>query len=191
MPPMSLSTPQPRWCTWFNGNPVPLGQTLAVPPAPAGGNARVVEVGDLVVGDRVVRAVADPHADGAWKDPSAVANDVVVDGDVAGPLGFVRPAMPDLANPHAAGAEVVQVAAPQRAVAASLAEPHARKCRHGRTRNPRSSRCRAVGHDHRLDGRGRLGCLESSGRRDPLGVPEGRVPHRSRARRIPRPPASP
>ena len=94
MPPMSLSTPQPMWWTWLKAIRVPLGQALAVAPAPADGNARVVEIGDFVVGDRVVAAVADPHADGAGEDPSAVANDVVVDRDVAGPLRLRSTAMP-------------------------------------------------------------------------------------------------
>ena len=34
--------------------------------------------------DRLSPTVADPHADGAGKDPAAVADDVVVHGDVAG-----------------------------------------------------------------------------------------------------------
>ena len=66
------------------GDAVPLGQAFAVSPAPADGDARVVEVGDFVVGDGVVGAVSDPDADGAGEDPPAAADDVVVDGDVAG-----------------------------------------------------------------------------------------------------------
>ena len=67
---------------------VVVGGGGSVAPGPADGNAGVVEVADFVVGDRVVRALADPDADGTGEDPSAASDDVVVDCDVAGVLRF-------------------------------------------------------------------------------------------------------
>ena len=156
------------------GDRVALGQALGVAPAPADGDAGVVQVGDFVVGDRVVAAVADPDADGAREDAAAVADDVVVDRDVAGPLGFVRRDA-GFADPHAAGAEVVEVAAAERAVAAALAEPDDVGADVADLAVLERHVPRAVGHDHRFDRRGGLGRLEPAGRREPLAVLEGQA----------------
>ena len=55
-----------------------------IAPAPADGNARIVEIGDVVVRDLVVGAVADPHAHRAAIEAAAGADDVVVDDAMPG-----------------------------------------------------------------------------------------------------------
>ena len=95
---------------------------VAVAPAPPHGDAGVAQVGDVVVGDLVVAAVPDEHAHGVRPDVPAVADDVVVDADVAGEVRRLRN-LGRLADAHAAGAQVVEEAAPDGAVAAAVAEP--------------------------------------------------------------------
>jgi hypothetical protein len=84
---------------------VSLAGGLAVAPAPAGGDAAVEQVGDLVVGDPVVAALAHPDADRAGENVTAVPNDVVVD-DVPTRRLRRRLRQARLADAHAAGAEV-------------------------------------------------------------------------------------
>ena len=101
---------------------VVLGEPVAISPTPAGGNAGVVEVGDVVVGHRVVAALSNPDADGRRVDPAAMVDDVVVHRDVMRPFGQVA-ADSALADANTAGAEVGQVAVADLAVLAAAAEP--------------------------------------------------------------------
>ena len=105
---------------------VVVGKALGIAPRPADGHPGIAEVGHVVVGDRVVGAVADPHAHRAAEQVAAGADDVVVDGDVAGLLlGFGAAVLPALADAHPAGAHLVDVAPRDAAVAAAAAEPDA------------------------------------------------------------------
>ena len=76
---------------------VVVGRAGRVAPSPADGNARVAEIGDVVVRDLVVGAVADPHAHRAAVEVAAGADDVVVDDAMPGGVGaggvFVVPAL--------------------------------------------------------------------------------------------------
>ena len=153
------------------GELVSLGQAVAVSPAPAGGEARVVVVGDFVVGDGVVGAVSDPDADSTGEDPPAAADDVVVDGDVACVFRFVS-GWARLADADAAGPEVVEVAAGERAVAAALTEPDGVDTGMAKLAILDDDVACPVGHDDGLDGRGGLRGFESARRRDPLAVAE-------------------
>ncbi len=94
MPPMSLSTRPAEMVHVVEADVVAFGIALGVAPAPADGDAGVEKVGDLVVRDGVVGALADPDADGLGVNPAAGADDVVVDGDVAGAGRLVRPIAP-------------------------------------------------------------------------------------------------
>ena len=60
---------------------VAMGDGVAVAPCPSHGDARVEEIADLVVCQRVVAGVADPDAVGAVMEAAAVGDDAVVDGD--------------------------------------------------------------------------------------------------------------
>ena len=85
---------------------VMMGVAVAVAPDPTDGNARITEIGDFVVRDSVVRAVADPHPDRAAEQMAAVADDVVVDYDVAGQLLRLRMAVVRaVADAYAAGSK--------------------------------------------------------------------------------------
>ena len=96
----------------------------SVAPAPADGDARVAEIGDVVVRDLVVGAVADPDAHRAAVEMSAGADDVVVDDAMPGDVGaggiVVVPALPDA---DAAGGQVVDQAVLDAAILAAAAEP--------------------------------------------------------------------
>src|ERR1043166_5378805 len=102
---------------------IPRRRARPVTPRPADGNARVIEIGDLVVGDVVVAALPEPDADGAREHAPAVTNDAVVDRDVIGAfLRLRRDAA--LADADAARAQVVRFAALHRAVVTAAAEPN-------------------------------------------------------------------
>src|SRR5258708_31699717 len=90
-------------------NCVSLRYTFAVAPAPADGYARVTEVGDVVVRDLIVAAVANPHRHAAGEDVAAGLNDVVVHDAVARAVGVGRfLVLPAFADARAARAHVVQ-----------------------------------------------------------------------------------
>ena len=154
------------------GERVPFGQALVVAPRPAGGNAGVEEVGDFVVRDRVVAALPDPHAHGTGENPPAVAQDVVVDFDVPGPLRFVADD-PRLADPHGPGPEIVDIAMPQGAIAAGVPEPDRVDADVADLAVLDRHVPGGVGHDRRLDLRGGLHGLETAPRREPLAMAEG------------------
>ncbi len=153
---------------------VPLADARGVAPAPADGDPGVEEVGDLVVRDRVVGAVADPDGAAAGEDPAAVAEDAVVDDDVVGEVGglrvVVRPALADL---DAAGAEVVKEAPHDAAVAAGAAEPDAVRPDVADLAVLEGNALRAVGRDDARDGDRRLGVGVARGREAVRGVAEG------------------
>ena len=60
---------------------VAMGDGVAVAPCPAHGDARVEEIADLVVRQRVVAGVADPDAVGAVVEAATVGDDAIVDSD--------------------------------------------------------------------------------------------------------------
>ena len=111
---------------------VVVGQARAITPDPAGGNARIVEIEDVVVFYAVVRRVADPDANRRGVQPAAVgdqaAADCVVRNDLFGitrrgvPGFFARPG--GRADQHAAAAEIDQFAAIHQIVAAAPAKSH-------------------------------------------------------------------
>ena len=74
--------------------------------------------------DLVVAAVADPHADGAAKEPPAGADDVVVDRHALGAFRFAGPDL-SLADPHSARTQIVQITLLDPAIAAAAAQPDA------------------------------------------------------------------
>ena len=85
---------------------VVVGLAGAVAPDPADGNARVVEIEDVVVFDDVVGRVADPDADGRRMQPAAVGDQAVADrvvrDELFAPLAGMRPTslqLPALAWP--------------------------------------------------------------------------------------------
>ncbi len=86
---------------------IPLGEVFVIAPGPTRRDAGVKKVGDFVVRDLIVAALRHEHADGAREDRSAVADNVVVDGDVPGPFGLVM-GDPMFADADAAGPEVVE-----------------------------------------------------------------------------------
>jgi hypothetical protein len=81
-------------------------------------------------------------------------------------------AMPGLADPHAAGAEIVQVRVLERAVETAFAEPDHVGSHMADLAAAERYVPRAVGHDDRFDRRGGLSRLEAAGRRQPLSVLE-------------------
>ena len=133
------------------GERVPLGQAVGITPAPADGQARVIQIGDVVVRDGVVTAVADPDTDGAGEEVPAAADDVVVHSDVVGPLRGVVPHA-RFADADAPGTEIVDVASLQGAVLTALAEPHAVAPDVAELAIFDRDVPRAVGHHHRVDG---------------------------------------
>ena len=56
----------------------------SVIPSPADGNAGVAEISDVIVGDLVISAVTDPHADSTAIQMPSGTDDVVVDRAVSG-----------------------------------------------------------------------------------------------------------
>ena len=102
---------------------VVLRQGVAVAPGPADGDARVIQVMDVVVDDAVAGTLPDPDADGGRMDRAAVVNAAVLH-DV--PLGDVVRVLADarLADLDAARAQVVQVAADDRVPLAGPAPLH-------------------------------------------------------------------
>src|SRR5690348_17117100 len=72
----------------------------------------------------IVAALANPDSNRAEMNPPAGLNDVVIDRDVAGALGQVRPDTA-FANPHAARAEIVQPGMRQTAILTAAPKPDA------------------------------------------------------------------
>ena len=60
------------------------GITFAIPPSPPNRDPGVVKVGDGVVGDPVVAALAYPDSDGAGQESAAFLDRRVIHGDVRG-----------------------------------------------------------------------------------------------------------
>ena len=87
---------------------VAVGLGRGVAPTPAAGDARVVQVADLVMRDDVVAALADPHADRPVEDPADVVNEVAHEL-VAPGLGGLARRDPRVADLHAARRQVVEV----------------------------------------------------------------------------------
>ena len=109
------------------GDPVVVGAALGVAPAPADRDAGVIKIIDIVVLDRALRGMADPHADRRGVEAAAVGDRAVGDRDPlhrsAGEVDRARRA-PRLraaagADQDAAGTEVEQVAPLHRAVVAA------------------------------------------------------------------------
>ena len=94
---------------WLYSIEIVMGAAGGVTPTPADGDAAVEEVADLVVLDLVVRGLAEPNSVAAVEDAPPVVDEAVVDfvpfGPLLGTVGETR-----LAQPHAARAEVVQMA---------------------------------------------------------------------------------
>jgi len=67
------------------------GEALRVAPAPAHRDACVVEIGDLIMGDLVASALADPHADRFGEDASQGPENIVVDNNAGGSLRRIAP----------------------------------------------------------------------------------------------------
>ncbi|OPZ97833.1 MAG: hypothetical protein BWY71_01475 [Planctomycetes bacterium ADurb.Bin412] len=99
------------------------GNGRGVAPGPADGNSGIIKVADIVVGNLVVAAVADPDTNRAMVEAGAAVDDAVVHGDVVGLFGR----LPDnpLAHFDAAGTEIVEEGPGDGAVPAAAAEPHA------------------------------------------------------------------
>lgn len=150
---------------------VSFGLAVVVSPAPADGDAGVGEVADVVVGDAVVTAVADPDADGAGEDLAGVADEVVVEGLVAGG-GLGCGGEVHGAAAEAAGAEVVEVGLADGVVFASFAEPDAVDAGVGDGGVFDGDVFGVIGLDDGFDGCGGLLGFEAFGRRWPAGVEE-------------------
>ena len=131
---------------------VAFGGAVGIAPAPTGRDAGVEEIGDLVVGDDVVRTGADPDPAGVHIDPSAVTDDIVVHRDMIG-AGRLLHACPLLPDADAAGAEIVQIAAFEAAFLAALAEPHGVLGYVADLTILEHSIPRPVQHDGRIDGK--------------------------------------
>ena len=103
---------------------VALGGAVAVSPYPTDRNTRIAEIGDVVMGDLVVRRIEDDYAYGTWEGISSVLDDVVVDRDVVGYFGYIRPDH-GFSDFNSAGSDVENFALFDRAVRAGSPEPNA------------------------------------------------------------------
>ena len=70
---------------------VTFGGAVAIPPHPSDRYARIAEIGNVVMRDLVVRSIEDDNAYGTWEGVSPVLDDVVVDRDMIGYFGYIRP----------------------------------------------------------------------------------------------------
>ena len=86
-------------------NAVVLRQAIAVSPAPTSGDAGVIQVRNVVMSYGVIAALSDPNANRFRVNPSAMMDDVVVDGDVM--RAFVQVlANLTFADPYATGSQI-------------------------------------------------------------------------------------
>ena len=120
---------------------VVLGEAFGVSPTPADRDAGVEEVGDVVVGDLVVAALADPHADRAGEDASAGVDDVVVDRDVVCAIRFVGLDRA-FTDANATGSQIVEVVLGRLGSRDIRGETRSRRCPRAPTSQSSMATCR-------------------------------------------------
>ncbi len=139
---------------------IAFGEAFGIAPAPADRNPGVAEIGDFVVDNAVVGAVADPDSDGAGVDMAAVADDAIFDGVVMGAFIEVG-GDAAFANPDSASAEIVDIAVGDGTVLAAFTEPEAVFADVGELAAVEVNILGAVEHDRGFDGVGGLGGFET------------------------------
>ena len=111
--------------------------------------------------DFIVAAVPNPDTDCTRKDMATVVNDVVVDGDLAGPLSLVR-GDAGFADPDPAGTQIMNQAPFQPAIAATLAKPDPVSGHVADLAVPEDNSPRSIDLNRRFDRGSRLRRLEPS-----------------------------